>query len=54
MKLLQMYIAYHMPEGEDVDIATCFEKEEQICLKAINTRAEGKTIALKIHTSQQV
>ncbi len=47
MKLLQMYIAYNMPEGEDADIEVCFKKEEQICLEAINRKAEGKTTALK-------
>ena len=46
MRLLQMYLAYQMPEGEEVDINVCFDQEEQRCLGALNSQAAGKTAAL--------
>jgi hypothetical protein len=46
MRLLQMYLAYQLPEGEEVDINVCFDQGEQQCLKAVNNRTKGKTAAL--------
>jgi Transposase DNA-binding len=46
MRLLQMYIAYQLPEGEEVDINVCFDQGEQRCLQAVNSQAAGKTAAL--------
>jgi Transposase DNA-binding/Transposase DDE domain len=46
MRLLQMYLAYQMPEGEDVDINVCFDQQQQQCLGAVNSQAVGKTAAL--------
>jgi Transposase DNA-binding/Transposase DDE domain len=46
MRLLQMYLAYQMPEGEEVDINVCFDQHEQQCLEAVNSQAAGKTAAL--------
>jgi hypothetical protein len=46
MRLLQMYLAYQMPEGEDADINVCFDQGEQQCLKSLNSQAAGKTAAL--------
>jgi hypothetical protein len=47
IRLLQMYIAYQMPEGEEVDIDVCFEQQEQRCLQAVNSQiAAGKTATL--------
>ena len=46
MRLLQMYLAYQMPEGEDVDINVCFDQGEQQCLKVLNSQTQGKTAAL--------
>lgn len=47
LKLLQMYIAYNIPEGESPDIDISFTDEEQVCLKAVNVKHEGKTTALQ-------
>ena len=46
MRLLQMYLAYQMPEGKDVDIKVCFDPQQQQCLGAVNSQAAGKTAAL--------
>jgi hypothetical protein len=46
MRLLQMYLAYQLPEGEEVDINVCFDQGEQRCLQAVNSQAGGKTAAL--------
>ncbi len=52
VKLMQMHIAYNSPEEQSPPIATVFTETEQQCLAAINTKAEGKTQALKNPYSQ--
>ncbi|HCN82678.1 MAG TPA: IS4 family transposase [Sphingobacteriaceae bacterium] len=47
LKVLQMHMAYHMPEGENPDISVCFDTEELQCLRIMNKKAEGKTMALR-------
>ncbi|MFD2323574.1 IS4 family transposase [Mucilaginibacter galii] len=47
LKIMQMQIAYHMPEGCDPGITICFDHEQQECLAVMNKKAEGKTQALR-------
>lgn len=47
MKVLQMHIAYHSPEGENPGVHICFNDEQQECLKGINQKLQGKTKALQ-------
>ena len=47
LKILQMHMAYHMPEGYHPDIGLCFDNQQQECLGAMNKIAEGKTTALQ-------
>jgi len=47
LKILQMHMAYHLPEGYHPDIGICFDTSQQQCLEAMNKVAEGKTTALQ-------
>ncbi len=46
LKLLQMHIAYNMPEELGPPVETCFSEEEIVCLKSLNTSLQGKTVKL--------
>jgi len=47
LKILQMHIAYHMPEGDNPEIDICFDDSQQQCLAVMNKKAEGKTKGLQ-------
>lgn len=47
LKVLQMHIAYQLPEEEAPPVSIAFDPNQQTCLKALNKKAEGKTVALQ-------
>lgn len=47
LKILQMYISYHLPEDYSPETGICFDPDQQECLKVMNKKAEGKTMALQ-------
>jgi hypothetical protein len=46
VKLMQMHICYHCPEGEDLPTAMMFTPKEQECMNLILPRVAGKTAKL--------
>jgi hypothetical protein len=47
LRVLQLHMAYHLPEGEHPPADSCFTDAEQQCLALMNTKAEGQTAALQ-------